>query len=410
MVGYIVYSSLSATNNIFAGGISLDSLINRDSLKQTDGITNILLLGKGGSNHPGGQLTDVIMLVRLRHKDNKVAMISIPRDLYITIPGYGQAKINEAYTQGFNSQKDVEEKGRAGAELTSRVVTNVTGVPVHYYITADFTGFREIVDTLGGITVDVKKDLYDPEYPDEGFTRDGEYYKTDAFEPLSVKAGIREMDGELALKYVRSRHGTGVSDFDRAYRQQQILYAIKEKSLSLGVLINPKKMSDIISSVGNHVRVSMSVSELRDFINVSSKIGNESVISRVLDNSEKGLLTSSHNGTSVLLPKHGDFSQIHSFVKNIFDSVMLNDIAIDVLNGSGVAGQAGELAKTLGDAGFNIAKIGNYETELKNTTIQDGTDGGGVMAKLKNYITNYEIESLDQTDKIVIIIGQDYGN
>ena len=94
MVGYIVYSSLSATNNIFAGGISLDSLINRDSLKQTDGITNILLLGKGGSNHPGGQLTDVIMLVRLRHKDNKVAMISIPRDLYITIPGYGQAKIN----------------------------------------------------------------------------------------------------------------------------------------------------------------------------------------------------------------------------------------------------------------------------------------------------------------------------
>lgn len=410
IVGYVVYSSISAANGVFAGGISFASLINRSSLKQTDGITNVLFLGKGGSGHPGGQLTDTIMLVRYRHSDNKVAMISIPRDLYVTIPGNGGAKINQAYTYGFNSKTDVKEKGKAGAELSSKVVTSVTGVPIHYYITADFTGFKEIVDSLGGISVDVKKDLYDPEYPNEGFDKNGEYYKTDAFEPLSIKAGVQKMDGELALKYVRSRHGTGVSDFNRAYRQQQVLYSIKEKSLSLGVLTNPKKINDIISSVGDHIRVSMSVSELCDFVGAFSKVDDGSVINKVLDNSEEGLLTSSNNGTSILLPKSGDFAKIQSFIKNVFDDENLQDVTIDVLNGSGVAGQAGKLAKILEDAGFNIEKIENYDKALKNTTVQDGTGGGEVLNKLKKYITGYEVEPLDQTGKIVIIIGQDYGN
>lgn len=410
VIGYVAYSSLSAANNVFTGGISFDSLLNKSSLKQTDGVTNILLLGKGGSNHPGGQLTDTIMLVRYRHSDNKIAMISIPRDMYVKIPGNGEAKINQAYTYGFSSKTDPEERGKAGAELSSQVVTNVTGVPVHYYATADFTGFKEIVDTLGGITVDVKKDLYDPEYPDEGFTQSGDYYKTDAFAPLSIKAGIRQMDGELALKYARSRHGTGVSDFDRAYRQQQVLHAIADKSLSLGFLANPKKISDLASSVGDHVRLSMSVSELRDFIDAVSKVDDDSLINEVIDNSEDGLLMSSNNGSSILLPRGGDFSQIQAFVKNIFSSTAFKSVTVDVLNGSGVVGQAATLAATLEDAGFTIGEIDNNDEEVEYTVVRDGTDGGEAMQKIGDYIETYKAEELDQKGRIVIVIGQDYGN
>jgi len=410
VIGYVLYSSYSAANNIFTGGINLNDLINRSDLKQTDGVTNVLLLGKGGSNHPGGQLTDTIMLVRLRHQDNRVAMISIPRDLYVTIPGNGKAKINEAYSTGYLSKQAGDDKGREGAKIASSVVSEVAGVPVHYYITADFVGFKEIVDTLGGIQINVEKELDDPMYPDEGFTKDGEYYKTDAYDPLHIAAGLQNMNGELALKFVRSRHGTGASDFDRASRQQQVLYALKEKALSLGVLSNVKKVTDIISSVGDHVRVSMTPSELSDFIKAFSSVKSGSIISEVIDNSEDGLLSSSNNGSSVLVPKSGDYKQIHAFVKAIFDSSISKNIKIEVLNGSDVTGQAATLGKTLESAGFNVTKVDNYEGTVEKTTVRDGAGVKGVRDNLAKYIGKFELEGLDRDDVIVVIIGQDYGN
>lgn len=410
VIGYILYSSVSAANDVFAGSITLDNLIGKSSLKQTDGITNVLFLGKGGSNHPGGQLTDTIMLVRLRHKDQKIAMVSIPRDLYVTIPNDGQAKINQAYAVGFNSKKESDERDKAGAELASKVVSNVTGVPVHYYITADFTGFKEVVDAIGGITVNVEKELYDPMYPNEGFTKSGEYYKTDAYEPLLVKAGIQKMDGELALKYVRSRHGTGVSDFDRAYRQQQVLYAVKDKALSLGVLANPKKVSGILAGLGNHIRVSMSPSELYEFLEKFSEVGEGSIINKVLDNSEDGLLVSSNNGSSILLPKGGNFNQIHNFVENIFDEITLKEVEVEIYNASEIAGKARSLAEKLKKAGINVTVVDDYDTQLDRTVIQDGTGGGEVFKTISKYVSNYKTEKLDQEGKVVIIIGLDDGN
>ena len=410
VIGYVVYSSVSAAGDIFTGGVTFNNLIGKSSLNQTDGVTNVLFLGKGGSNHPGGQLTDTIMLVRIRHEDKRVAMLSIPRDLYVTIPGSGQAKINQAYAEGFNSKQDSKEKGIAGAELASEVVFDITGVPIHYYVTADFTGFKEIVDAIGGITIEVEEELNDPQYPNEGFTEDGEYYKTDAYEPLLVEVGRQKMDGELALKYVRSRHGTGVSDFNRAFRQQQVLYAIKEKALSLGVLANPKKVSDIISSVGDHVRVSMSPSELCEFLEKFSEVDNGSIINEVLDNAEDGLLVSSNNGSSILLPKGGDFAQIQNFVKNIFEATILLEVEIEVYNGSGVTGRAGVLAEKLKKEGLNVTRISNYDGEVDSTVIQDGTDGGEIFKKLKQHLSGYKTESLDQKGKIVVIIGRDYGN
>jgi LCP family protein required for cell wall assembly len=337
-------------------------------------------------------------------------MVSIPRDMYVKIPGDGEAKINQAYTTGFLSTDDIEERGKAGAEVASQVVAEVAGVPVHYYVTADFTGFKEVVDIIGGITVDVEKELYDPLYPNEGFTADGQYYKTDDYDPLLVEVGVQTMDGELALKYARSRHGTGISDFDRAYRQQQILYSIKEKALSLGVLANPDKITDIAATVGDHIRISMSPSELREFLEIFSKSGQGDVINEVIDNSEDGLLVSSNNGSSILLPRAGDYTQINAFVKNIFSTVVLKDVEVEVLNGSDVVGQAGELAEELEEAGFNVTNIDNYEGEMEKTTIQDGTRKGEVFIKLSEYIDTFEHTGFDKEGTIVIIIGQDYAN
>ena len=104
VIGYMGISSIKAANNILASDISFSSLVKQNNLKQEDGITNILLLGKGGSNHPGGQLTDTIIIARIRHDDKKIALLSIPRDLMVTLPGKGPSRVNEAYAQGSAGQ------------------------------------------------------------------------------------------------------------------------------------------------------------------------------------------------------------------------------------------------------------------------------------------------------------------
>ncbi len=409
VIGYVGISSIKAANNILAQDISFASLIKQSSLKQADGITNILLLGKGGSNHPGGQLTDTIMLARIRQSDKKIALISVPRDLWVTIPGHGQSKINEAYAQGFTSEKDQNKKSDAGAQTTSQIIEKNLGVPVHYYAVVDFTGFKDLVDAVGGITVNVEKDLDDPYYPKDYFGANG-YVKTDDYAPLHVKKGTQHMNGELALKYSRSRETT--SDFDRAKRQQQVLFAIKEKALSLGVLSNPVKMSDIFGSLGSHIRTSFNSTELKELFDLMKDFDQSKVTNKVLDNSQNGLLVSSDDGSYHLLPKSGNFLEIQKFVKNIFDDeTNVNSmVEIEVYNGSKKVGIAGKLAETLKSQGFSVTKIENSDTQYEKTTIMDGTSSSKTYQEIKSVVGEAQRVTSEPKGVIKIYLGADYGS
>ncbi len=409
VIGYVGFSSIKAANNILAQDISFGSLVKQSSLKQTDGITNVLLLGKGGSNHPGGQLTDTIILARIRQSDKKIALISVPRDLLVTIPGKGQVKINEAYAQGFTSEKDQNKKSDAGAKVTSDVIQKNLGVPIHYYSVVDFLGFKDLVDALGGITLNVEKDLDDPYYPKDYFGKDG-YVKTDAYAPLHIKKGIQQMNGELALKYSRSRETT--SDFDRARRQQQVLFAIKEKAMSLGVLTNPVKMSDIFTSLGTHIRTSFNASELKELFDIMKDFDQSKITNKVLDNSQNGLLVSSGEGFYHLTPKSGNFLEIQKFVKNIFDeeTEVNSMVDVEVYNASKTVGIAGKLADTLKAQGFSVTKIENSTEKYAKTTIKDGTNSSKTYLEIKTLVGTAERSTLDTKGVIKIYLGADYGN
>jgi len=408
VIGYLGISSIKAANNMLGSNISVSSLFKQSSLKKTDGITNILILGKGGDNHAGGQLTDTIILGRIKEDDKKIALISIPRDLMVTVPSRGQVKINEAYTQGFTNEQDKNKKSEAGANMASQVVEKTLGVPIHYFTMVDFVGFNDLVDALGGVSVNVEKNLDDPYYPKDSIVN-GKLTESEAYSPVHIKAGEQNMDGETALKYARSRETT--SDFDRAKRQQQIMYAIKEKALSLGVLSNPIKMNEIFQSLGNHIKTNFSSSELCDLYNFVKNIDKGSIINKVLDNSQNGFLVSSDVGFYHLEPKSGNFTQIQNFVKNIFsEDESIASVEVEVYNGTKTPGIAAKFADTLKAKGFNVTKTENSDTQYDKTIIMDGTNSSAVYNQIKTLVGVAERSTLDEKNKIKVILGKDYGN
>lgn len=301
VMGLYIYHVVAKDNQI-TGFIFGQEIKGKDS-----GRTNILIMGMGGAGHPGGSLTDGIEVLSINWHTNQLAMLSIPRDLYVDIPDYGYSKINSAYAIG-------QEKNGNGSELTTETLSQILNIPIHYYVTVDFSAFVTIIDTIGGIDIDVEKTINDPYYPAEDMI---------AYDPFTITAGSHHLDGTIALKYARSRETT--SDFDRAKRQQQIILAVKDKILSLETLSSPAKISTLLNTVSEHVKTNLTVSEITSLWQEISAIGTSNIISDNLENSEDGLLVNSTSkaGAYILIPRAGlgDYQDIQALEQNIFNTL-----------------------------------------------------------------------------------------
>ncbi len=310
--------------------------------KSENGNVNILLMGIGGENHEGPDLTDTIIFANLEPDKNVVNLISIPRDLYLDSIG---AKVNSAYAIG-------QEKDGRGMTLASAAVGSVIGVNPDYVFIIDFSGFTKLVDLLGGIDVNVENTLDDFAYPVEGKEKDlcgltedslatlsaqiatGSATEFDLFpcrfSHLHVGDGNQHMDGNLALKFVRSRHALGVegSDFARSKRQQLVINALKSKVLSLGTLANPVKVIQIVGILKDNIFTDIPQGQYDDFIKLAQKMKGAKINSYVIDqgdsyNDRLGLLKnpplSDYGGQWVLAPRvgRGDFSEVKEFVNCI---------------------------------------------------------------------------------------------
>lgn len=273
---------------------------------EKEGQINVLLLGMRGNNMPGGGiLADTIMVAMAKPSENKVALLSLPRDLWVKHPdSSNQSKINAVHAL-------YEEKGEGqGMEAMKKVVGEITGIPIHYVVRIDFNGFKRLVDTVGGVDV----------YLDSPFSEPTQFEGESALN-FSLPAGKNHIDGQKALFFVRARYAS--SDFDRAKRQQQVLIALKDKLLSLGTLTDFSKVNNIMNVLGEDVRADMDVSEMKNFFEMGNKMQSPEIAQKVLDTSEQGLLYSSRADTPegktyVLLPNGGNYDQIHQLVKNIF--------------------------------------------------------------------------------------------
>ena len=191
--------------------------------ERPDGVTNILLLGNDVGGRQGGR-TDSLIIVSINEVNKTATMLSLPRDLYVVIPGWKITRINQALPHGHGSGYP----GGGGALVKDTILYNF-GIVVDYYVRVGFDGFRQIVDLLDGVDVAVSCELEDWRLKEPELDPQVE----ENWEMFSLGPGIYHMEGDLALWYVRSRRTS--SDFDRGRRQQQILRAILEKGLNLNM-------------------------------------------------------------------------------------------------------------------------------------------------------------------------------
>lgn len=355
---------------------------------------NILLLGIGGTEHTAGSLADTIILASIKPSTSQAALLSIPRDLLVPIPGYGWRKINNV-----NAFAEMSSPG-SGAFATAKIVSKVLEQEIPYYIRVDFISFVKFIDHIGGIDVYVENTLEDYSYPSHG--KETAWPISERYEHLYIEKGWHHMNGDLALKYARSRHALGVegSDFARAKRQQKIITALKDKILSVNVLLNPKKISELINDLKKNISTNLELWEMLRLASIGRTIDTQNIIQKVLDNSQDGLLYSAitEDGAYVLQPRAGDFSDIQKLAKNIFylennksntstnllqdskdkqrDTKKEENAKIEIQNGTTIEGLARSTSKKLSALGFRIIKIGNAKKQgYEKTVIYDLSNG-----------------------------------
>ncbi|OGG34464.1 hypothetical protein A2363_00445 [Candidatus Gottesmanbacteria bacterium RIFOXYB1_FULL_47_11] len=285
---------------VFNGGAPLASSSDR---------TNILLLGIGGGNHEGSDLTDTMMVLSLDNKKKTSAFISVPRDIWSETL---KDRVNSAYHYG-------EEKKKGGGLLLAKVtVEDIVGMPIHYAVVVDFSGFQNLIDQVDGIEVVVPTAFTDTQYPKPGMeesTCPGDPTNACVYETVHFDAGLQHMDGARALVYARSRHAEGDegSDFARSRRQQLIIVALKNKLMRPLTWFTVSRMKSLPSVLDDATDMDMTMSEAltigKRFVGVG-----ENDIKKISFEDKLEVPPSYVYGKYVLVPTE-DWESIHSYIK-----------------------------------------------------------------------------------------------
>lgn len=402
---FLLATSRIITRNSTGGAPAL-AAANVDPTKlngEGDGRVNILLLGIGGAGHDGGNLSDTMMVISIDPKTKDVAMLSIPRDLYVPIPGYGTTKINAA-----NAYGEANKYPGGGPALAKATVSKVLDIPIHYYAMMDFEGFRKAVNQVGGIDVVNQYTLSDTGFPcDDDSGRVCPYY---------LAAGSYHLDGTQALRYVRCREGTCGTNFGREDRQRQALVALRQKALGLSTLSNPAKIASLIDIVGSHIRTDLQISEMARLATIMKDMDPAKIITKGLGDYTYSTMI---GGASVVVPKTGvgNFTQIRDFVHSIFidNYIKSENAAIEVQNGSSRTGLATTVGTSLRDTyKYNVVSMTTADNQNYPSTIIYDYSGGKKPYTLSYLETRFKVKArkatapTGETADIRIIIGADY--
>lgn len=355
-LGSAVFWKIESTlNKISTKGESVGSIVQAGFDSQAkikgedDGRINVLLLGVLGANHPGGGLnTDTIMVASIKPQENKISLVSIPRDLWVVDPGKDtKSKINAVYVYG-------EEKGAGqGIGDMETLVGEITGLPIHYTAMVSTQGFAQLVDTLGGVDIELTKPFDETaQFDDVSVCDSGTYTiptgefqvkknkkkKVTAEYPLCknnnpecggdfhLPAGKNTLSGQQALCFARSRYLT--SDFERAKRQQLIINQFKNKATQVG-LLEFGKINSILNDLGDNVKTDMQFWEMRRMFDIYKGMDNPKIYQRVLEDSKEGLLYSPDKSPEtgyILLPRGDNYDKIKELFQNIFNTSSQSDI------------------------------------------------------------------------------------
>jgi len=285
-------------------------------VKQIDGRTNILILGKGGEGHEAPDLTDTIIFVSLDNENKKISMVSLPRDIWL--PEL-RTKLNSVYYWG-----NKKEEG-GGIVLAKASVEEILGEHVDYAAVLDFNGFIEIIDILGGVEVDVETAFIDEKFPIPGKEDDlcdGDPEFKCRYETLHFVQGRQVMNGDTALKFARSRNAEGDegTDFARQKRQQKIIGAVKTKLVTKAVIFSPRKILDLKDAFLSNLETDLKDEEgailARKMLDSKKNISSYILPEDFLVNPPK---SSEYDNLYVFVPKNGDWTEVENWANCVLD-------------------------------------------------------------------------------------------
>lgn len=305
--------------------------------------------------------TDTMILATLDPVTMRVGVLSIPRDLWVHIPGYTENRINTAHMLG-----DAYDHPGGGPALAVETVEYNLGVEIDYFVRFNFQAFVETVDRIGGIDVEVPEDINDPQYPDYNY----------GYDPLFIEAGSHHFFGEEALKYARTRHTSG-GDFDRARRQQQVIVAIFERVTKLNLLPQlALQAPDILTILENSVKIDpkLQLDEVIALANLGTQVDPDNMSFRVIDESCT-LFKITPDEMMILVPLRDKIREVRDEVFDLNnnngqqDSVVEEAASVSVLNGTTTSGLAYSTSQYLIANGISVKSYNNADRQDYDTSL-----------------------------------------
>jgi len=337
------------------------------------GKLNILLLGIdagtiGAKEEYNRHRSDTMMVISIDRDEKNVKVLSIPRDTRVKIPGVGIQKINAAMAYG-------------GPDLAVKTVKDFLGVPIHNYVVVNYQGFRDIIDAIGGVEIDIEKPM---KYTDKA----GGLY-------IDIKAGHQILNGQKAEEYVRFREYPE-GDVGRVKAQQKFLKALSEALLKPSTIL---KLPKIIEAVQQNVETDMEPLAIASLGNLGRQLKSENLKMYILPGEGKYI-----SGISYFIPYQNEMYKVIDEI--FFDS---NSITVAVLNGSGTSGIATKIAEQLKANGFKVTKIANADSfDYEKTTIIYPKEKLEDAQKVAQLFAKAElVEASEQDSETTIIIGKD---
>ena len=378
---------------------------------------NILLVGYGGPGHDGPYLTDSIMLVSIKPASREAAMISLPRDLWVKIPampknGFIYGKLNSAYAIGtdhanYPNVSSQWKTSTGGGDLAAATVAQITGQQIDYWVGVDFKAFRDVVNALGGVRVNVPTVLDDPYYPR------GE---TTGMMHIHFNAGWQQLNGEQALEYARSRETT--SDFDRSRRQQLIMLAVRQKALSLNAV---PRLLDLLGALQDNVRTNLKPAEMRQLVDLAAQLKEKDIRHIGVDTTNLLRNTVSGDGQYILVPLDPSYASLQRYLGSLLPerAAIAEQVPVLIEDGSrrywlpyGIGTPASIVAGLFQGVGWNASVAPLTGPHLVTTAIQDGSAGKG--ARTAAWLSSYfqvpvvSVAPTSGTPSITVVLGSDF--
>jgi len=289
---------------VIAGKKSPETIINLGQPNKEK--INLLFLGIPGKGYPAPDLTDTIIIINSTSKAENPIAISVPRDLFVKYPnGNHYTKINALYQEG-------------GIKAIKSCLKEIIGLDIDYFVVLDLQGVEKLVNKVNGIDVFVENDIYDPQFPGSN----------NSYEVFSISQGHHHLDGETALKYIRTRHQPG-SDFARIKRQQQVINVLKDKILSLSLFWNFPTLLNIWGTLKDHVYTNIGLTDIKYAWNLAKKTNFDEIEFYTLSNQpdeEKQLLISDNivlggKPAYILKPRAGigNYNEIKNYINQLIN-------------------------------------------------------------------------------------------